>query len=297
MNRLFVLFGALCAVALLLCLLIAGRAFHFAALDDGGKAPPSPLLDHPESLGIARLTDIKFPSRSGVSLRGWYVPSANRAAVIITSGTSANRLDMQREVRILAAAGFGVLAFDWPGTGQSGGDVNWGRPAVDALEGAIDRLQQQADVDPQRIGALGFSIGGMETTVVASDDQRLRAVILEGTPPQTGVDSIFPHPAAYLLRRLPEAWAARLYGWPEGSVRPVERVGLIAPRAVFLIGGTRDLYANPQAVAQMCAAAGEPKQCWVVPDATHGGYADAAPQEYATRIVDFFTRELVQNAH
>jgi pimeloyl-ACP methyl ester carboxylesterase len=295
-RSLFIIIAVLAAAVAIPCVVVAGRAFHYAVLDDGGRAPPSPLLDHPESVGIPGLTNVEFSGSAGTLLRGWYVPAKNRAAVIVTSGTSANRLDMQQDVRILAEAGFGVLAFDWPGTGQSGGAVNWGRPAVAALEAAVDYLVQRVDVDPKRIGALGFSIGGIETSVVASSDPRLRAVILEGTPPQTAT-SVVSNSATQLLHHLPEVWAARLYGLPEGSVRPVELVGRIAPRAVFLIGGTRDIYANPQAMAQMCSATGEPKQCWVVPDAVHGGYADAAPSEYAARITGFFARELFENAH
>ena len=46
-----------------------------------------------------------------------------------------------------------------------------------ALEGAIDWLEQRPDVDSKRIGAFGFSMGGMETVRVAAVDMRLRAAV------------------------------------------------------------------------------------------------------------------------
>jgi len=50
------------------------------------------------------------------------------------------------------------------------------------LTSAIDWLSLRSDVDPKRIGGLGFSMGGFMMTQVAAGDSRLRAIVLEGTP-------------------------------------------------------------------------------------------------------------------
>jgi dipeptidyl aminopeptidase/acylaminoacyl peptidase len=280
------------ALALALVITIAARAFHFGSLDYGGPAPAGPLLDHPDQVGIPGLRTVDIPADHGTTLRGWYIPAQNRSAVIVTSGTNANRADMLAEVRILAAAGFGVLAFDWPGTGRSDGRIDWGDGAVTALSHAVDWVQRLPDVDPGRVGALGFSAGAMATVRLASGDSRLRAVALTGADPGTDTSAHWLHWAHDPLRTLPNEWAARRYGWPAGVVRPVDLVGRIAPRPVLLIGGSLDTAADARKLAQLCAAAGEPKECWVVPGATHGGYASAAPTEYARRVSDFFVRGL-----
>jgi uncharacterized protein len=236
--------------------------------------------------------NVELASRDGTPLRGWYVPAHNRAAVVVTGGTDSNRLDMLREVRILARAGFGVLAFDWPGTGQSGGRIDWGNGSIEALQGAIDWLTRRPEVDPRRLGALGFSIGGMETVRVAAMGPRLQAVVLSGTRPDTNASPHWIHWDPDPLHDLPTEWASRYYGWPHGRIRAIELVGQIAPRSVFLIGGTKDINANPQMMAQTCAAAGLPKECWVVPGASHGTYGAVAPVEYARRLTQFFTTDL-----
>ncbi len=292
MRRVLRASAALLGLGVLLGVAVAVRAFYYAAQDYGGRAPPAPIMDHPDQIGIAGLVNVDLRSRDGTSLRGWYVPARNRAAVIVTSGTDSNRQDMLREVRILAQSGFGVLAFDWPGTGQSAGRIDWGNGSVEALLGAIDWLARRPEVDPGRLGALGFSMGGMETVRVAATDPRLQAVVLSGTRPDAKASPHWIHWAPDPLHSLPIEWAARYYGWPQGRIRPIELVGRIAPRAVFLIGGTEDTNANPQMMAQMCAAAGSPKECWVVPGASHGAYGAAAPVEYARRLTEFFAKGL-----
>jgi len=292
-NRWRVL-AAIAVLAVATALWVASRAFYYGSLDYGGNGPPSPLLEHPDRAGLVGLTEVGFTTGDGTAISGWYVPSRDGgAAIIVTSGTSANRTSMLAEIRTLATAGFGVLAFDWPGTGRSGGQVNWGAPAVATLESAIDWLAARPEVDPGRIGALGFSAGGMVTVQVAAKDKRLRAVVLSGTSSEIDATRSWFHLTPKPLRELPTEWAARAHGWPLGVVRPAMLVAAIAPRPVFLIGGSEEPDASPKEVARMCDAAHDPKECWVVPGASHGAYAEAAPQAYASRLTDFFTRGLL----
>ncbi len=130
--------------------------------------PPSPLLDSPARTGVANITTVSITAADSPELAAWYVPSTNGAAVVVTHGTNGDRSMMLPEIRVLARAGFGVLAFDWPGLGRSGGNVRWNAQARHALGAAIDWLASRKDVDPARIGGLGFSIGGYVMTQVAA---------------------------------------------------------------------------------------------------------------------------------
>src|SRR5262245_22106087 len=87
--------------------------------------PPSPLLGAPERTGIAGLRAVSFVMNNGIRLAAWYAPPSNGAAVIVTHGTNSDRSTMLPELRMLAEAGYGVLGFDWPGLGASGGEVRW----------------------------------------------------------------------------------------------------------------------------------------------------------------------------
>ncbi len=77
---------------------------------------------------------------------------------------------------------------------------------------------------------------------------------------------------------------------PPPSLRDL--VARIAPRPVFLIyaengGGGEEL------TPQYYAAAGQPKQQWLVPGAGHTGGLATHPEEYERRVIEFFNRALL----
>ena len=93
--------------------------------------------------------DVQFTTSDGFLLKGWYVPSKNRAAVISFPGRSGTRL----QARMLARHGYGVLLFDRRGEGESEGDWNvFGWQGERDLHAAVAFLQGRPDVDPERSG-------------------------------------------------------------------------------------------------------------------------------------------------
>jgi dienelactone hydrolase len=94
----------------------------------------------------------------GTTLRGWYVPSRTGAAVIALHGTESDRNGVAPHARMLARHGYGVLAVDLRGHGDSGGrstSVPW--KLDEDLDSAIAWLSRRDDVDDRRIGAVGVS--------------------------------------------------------------------------------------------------------------------------------------------
>ena len=72
-----------------------------------------------------------------------------------------------------------------------------------------------------------------------------------------------------------------------------ERIGLIAPRPVFLIYAVPGIGEEDIRQPQFYAAAGEPKQIWRVPGADHTGGLEAQPVEYERRVIEFLDRALL----
>jgi uncharacterized protein len=293
-RRIAVLAGAVVLGVLWAAAVIARH--NYSAMHSLLEAdPPSPMLATPQLTGIANLTAVSFTSSDGLRLAAWYVPPRDGAAVVVAHGTNSDRSAMLAEIRLLADAGFGVLAFDWPGLGQSVGMIRWDGQARRALVAAVDWLDSRSEVDPTRIGALGFSIGGFVLTQVAAVDRRFRAVVLEAPPP--GFED-YLHEHCWRWGYLSE-WAGRLAirnsGLLDPAFEPERIIARISPRSVLLLGGTNDTEVPGRLVSKLYNAAHDPKSLWIVEGAGHGNYSVVATAEYAKKLTEFFRINLMRN--
>jgi uncharacterized protein len=235
--------------------------------------------------------EVTFTTSDGLELAGWYIPSKNGAAVIAFPG----RKGPQPHARMLARHGYGVLLFDRRGEGESEGDPNTLGWAGDRdLEAALAFLRSRRDVDPDRIGGLGLSVGGEMLLQSTAESNALKAVVSEGA----GTRSIREHvhmsgAAKWILLPQWSVITAATAVFSNHAPPPDlnELVGRIAPRPVFLIytphgQGAETL--NPT----FYAAARDPKTLWEIPEAGHTGGIDVRPQEYERRVIAFFDNAL-----
>lgn len=190
-------------------------AFH--ALLDRPKVPLDPkVLDssHPDGLIVERLdfASEKHPDGSMERVPTLIVRPASsngkRPAVIVLHGTGGNKDGVRSWLDELAHRGFVAVAID----ARYHGDRSGGRPGAEAYLAAItaawkspegepqahpfyydtcwdlwrlvDYLQTRDDVDPDRIGMMGISMGGIETWLAASVDERVKVTV-----PAIGVQS------------------------------------------------------------------------------------------------------------
>jgi len=285
--------GALIVAAALFPVWPAWIAFRSFRAERRGFVPTrrAPRLSC-AGFAIARLAEVSFESREGNQLRGVFAPSSNGAAVILTHGAGGERSDLANEARILHDAGFGVLAFDWPGHGQSDGQIRWGEPERQALAGAIDWLSTQPSIDPSRIGAFGFSMGGYIVAQSAARDPRLEVVALAGTPHDPVAHTKWEYRRWGVLSQWPALLGVRVGGMKLGELVPEQIIKDIAPRAVLIISGSEDQLVPPWIANALFGAARDPKEFLDVPGAGHGNYAETAPSAYPAALVAFFSRLL-----
>ncbi len=286
---LYLAFGLL-AIGFVLGLRIAAQSF-WDERSDYVRVKSTDLSLHPERADVPGLAAVDLTGAQGARLAGWYVPSRDRAAVILVHGTGAEHSSLVFETRFLAQAGYGVLALDLPGQGASDGRTRWGVPERRAISLAVDWLSSRPDVDPRRIGGLGLSMGAYVLTQAAVLDPRLRAVVL-AAPPNDVVEQNWNAAREFgLLTQIPNYLALRAYG-QSLDMPPKDVIGRIAPRPLLLIAGELDPLVPSSMTDQLYAAAKLPKELWIVPGAHHVDYARIAGPAYRTRVIDFFNRTL-----
>jgi uncharacterized protein len=244
------------------------------------------------SLGIAH-EEVAIETADGRELSGWYVPSRNRTAVLLSHGSGGSRERVAAHARMLARHGYGVLALDNPGNGESEGHSNGlGYNAQPAVDAALRWLTRRPDVDPRRIAGFGSSLGAEVLLEAAARDGRLRAVVADGpTRPMDGHrvrDPDVPERAFSTL------WLQAVRG-VSGMREAPSLIGLmprIAPRPVLLIAGGVGAPDEIPANRAYRDAGGPSAQLWELPDAGHTAGLRTHPAEYERRTTAFLDRAL-----
>ena len=248
------------------------------------RTPATPELD----VASERVT---VTTSESLELEAWYVPSKNRAAVVVFPG--AARAD---EARVLIRHGYGVLLLEPRGQGNSEGDIVRWAGDRDLLAGAA-YLQNRPDVDPDRIGGIGFSIGGENLLEAAAKSTAFKAVVSEGAGERVGeVDISGPERLLSAPTLAVMTAAATVFSNQRPPPPIVDRIGRIAPRSVLLIYAEPGMGGEATRQPKYFAAAGEPKSIWKVPGSSHTGGIDAQPADYERRVIAFFDRALLAPA-
>jgi uncharacterized protein len=242
--------------------------------------------------GLPDAQSISFRDSQEASLRGWYVPSRTRAAVVLVHGAGGDRSSLAPEARALAVQGIGVLTFDLPGHGESDGGIHWSEGEARALRAGLDFVSAQPDVDAQRAGVLGFSLGGVIVARVAASDARPQAVVLVGTPSNQPDQVHFEQGQWGLLSEWPALLALRSRGMPLDRDQARDVIGAISPRPTLIVSGTADSTVPEFLGRDLFAHAREPKELLVIEGGTHGAYDSAPDSPYVNRIAEFFARTL-----
>jgi uncharacterized protein len=251
--------------------------------------PPVEEID----LGTAVVEDVELHTSDDLTLQGSYVASKNGAAVIVAFG----RKGSQDKARMLARHGYGVLIFDRRGEGESDGDPNpyaWDGGEKDIVA-AVEFLQERPDVDPERIGGVGLSVGGETFLQAAARHDEIKAVVSEGATARSGSELASVEGSAPMPLWMNHMIAAGTAVFSNASPPEhlIDQVDEIAPRAMFLISAPSADPDEERFNRAYYSAAGGPKALWEVPDAGHVGAQEAHPLEYERRVTRFLDRALL----
>jgi uncharacterized protein len=257
------------------------------------KVGAGPADLHAEAVTIASL--------SGAALRGWFIPGRpGGGAVVLMHGVQGNRLHMVPRARLLAAAGFSVLLFDFQAHGESTGNrITFGR--LEGLDARAAVAFVRRRLPAERVGAIGSSLGGA-AALLGPGPLPVDALVLEsiyseiGTAIANRISAVLPVVGGIVAR--PLAWMFELLlppivGVRPAELRPIDRIAEVtAP--VLVAAGTLDDRTTIAEAAAIFARAPEPKWFWRVEGAHHVDLEAYAPDEYRSRVLSFFTERLRQ---
>ena len=283
------------ALAIPVCFVVAQWLIEPAINAGIATHATRPAIASAATLGFPGARDVTFRARDGVRLSGWYVPGRTGAAVILLHGSHGTRTDTLAQLRMLAAHGYGVLAFDARGHGRSSGETNaLGWRGADDIAGAVGFLDHQTGVDAHRIAALGLSMGAEEALRAAADGIPLRAVVADGAGASTlGDQQIVSHALAPIF--LSETWLTlRAIELVSGESEPPSLksvVGHIHIPVLLIASNAPDELAIDNAYQRRI---GPSAAVWYLGDTSHTNGLATHPEAYAARVGAFLTAALAR---
>jgi len=241
--------------------------------------------------------DVVITNKDGLRLVAWYIPSENGAAIIIQHGYKECRDEMLAAATALHRHGYGVLLCSVRAHDLCDGEqITFGIREVEDMKLWVDYLTTRSDLDPDRIAALGNSMGGSLVIQLAALDSRIKAVAADSafsSLDDTVATSVthFTGLSAFPFAPLIRFWARVETGCDLSQVNAKIWIKQISPRPVFLMQGGADDKISRASGELLNAAANGPKEFWFDPSIGHANFSTNMPA-YEQRLTAFFDRTL-----
>jgi hypothetical protein len=239
--------------------------------------------------------NVSLMTADNIELAGWYAPPENGVAIVLVHGASGSRNSIRRHAEMLVNNGYGVLAFDLSGHGESEGDMNlFGWNGSRDVGAAVRYLQEQDDV--VAIGGLGLSLGGEALLGAAGEYPELQAIISDGASYRS-LDELKASPSKRGIVDTFAQWivfnSLKLFSGDDPPTPMLESITEADSTSFLLIAaGTNDEEIEYNTL--FAEAIGEQRaDLWIVPDAGHTKGFSRYPEEYEQRVIDFFEQTLV----
>jgi pimeloyl-ACP methyl ester carboxylesterase len=278
----------LALVAVLAVYLVLPMAFGLAAV----LPVREPVGAPPEGF-----KEVTLAAGDGVVLEAWYAPPANGAVIILLHGAGSSREAVRSHAALLVRHGYGVLAPDLRGHGESGGATNrFGWQGTKDVGAAVMFLEAQDRIGA--IGGMGLSLGGEVLLGAASDYPQITAIVADGATHRS-VEELH---ALDSERSLSRSFTAQvMYAVVQaasGTEPPLPLLDSMieADSTEFLLiaGGNR-----PMEVAfneLFAETVGGRATVWIAPETGHTEAFSRYPGEYERRVIAFFDATLLGKA-
>jgi dipeptidyl aminopeptidase/acylaminoacyl peptidase len=280
-------------------------ALSFILVYSNTHPPRYPLNMPPSNYGLD-FENVEFVTPDNIILKGWFVKSVSsmqyeagikKPVIIICHGLGANKSDFTELSSHLSKTGYNVLLFDFRGHGDSEGrSSSLGLLEQSDLISAIKYVKSREDVDKDKIGVYGFSLGAAVAILTSAEDKNIKAVVADSSFTSLKIQgerllksSLLPKfPFLYVA-----AWIYEImFKTDIERIAPLNFIGELSPTPVFIIGGEGDTQMPASDAEELFAKAKEPKSLWIIKGASHGGTISAAGGDYHKRIIEFFDKYL-----
>jgi uncharacterized protein len=243
--------------------------------------------------------EVSFTTADNILLKGWWIPAArSEKAIIFLHGYAGSCDPDLKYAPAFHDKGYNLLLFDFRAHGRSQGWLT-SMGALELLDcrAAIRFAEEQTC---NRIGLLGFSMGGRVAILTAAVDKKsIRAIISDGGPArlttaiasdlhQKGVAGFLTLPIATIIVLGMCLWTGKNLFIDE----PYFKAKKLNPLPVLFIHGDQDPHTRSDELEKMASEAGQHAETWRIPEAGHRNAEDFIGVKYLERVISFFESNL-----
>jgi pimeloyl-ACP methyl ester carboxylesterase len=283
-----------CVAPLLVALAYTGLSLLTADLLTRPSNRPS-YID-PRTVS-ADATPWSVRTADGLTLRGWYFPTRkHRHLIVLIHGMRESWAEMADLGRDLHEHDYDVLLFDLRGHGRSDPSrLFMGRRERGDLR-AVLAWADRAGFSTDRIGWLGYSMGGSTLLMEAAQNPRIQVAVIDspyGSLPELLNAELPKH--SHLPRWFNPGilTAARVaFGVRTDDLIPIRAARSWGQRPLLLIHGEADSIVPVSQARRLASAAGPTCLAVTLPGVEHVQAYDANPVRYVAAVETFFSRHL-----
>ena len=198
----------------------------------------------------------------------------------------------------LVQKGYNILLFDLRGRGESGGKAHSLSNENKDIGGAIDYLESRG-YPADKIGLIGYCSGAANACIFASQNN-IGGLVLDGCFPSVE-DMVYNQASTHGIPGLPvdiflpavRIAAKVFYGYKE--INPIDVVSKVRCPIFFIHEENDDLVSTGDDVALTKASDSQTNMLWQVDNTLHVRAYQNYPEEYVTKVSEFFNSALNMN--
>lgn len=216
--------------------------------------------------------------------------AATAPVVVMCVGLDSTKEELDVYENILLARGMATLVFDGPGQGEAEYDLPIRGDFEVPVAAVIDYIETRADLDRNRVGIMGVSLGGYYAARAAAFEKRIRAC-LSFSGPYSWVE-IFD--ARNELSR--DAFRVRSHCKTMEEAREIAKTLTLKDAAknitcpIYIVGGELDRLTPPANAERIAAEVSGPKVLTIVKGGNH--VVNNRRYMYQTQAADWMAQQL-----
>ena len=271
-----------------------GAVFHFLRFE--GYAPGNDYdyvkNDISKKYRIEKYDEVKIPVSDKLKLDGWFIPVENaKGTLIIVPGYSSDLSFGLYQSRFLLEYGYQLLVYNprmWNYSKKPKKFINSMEKDLQDIGDIITFLSERPDVDKNKIGIFGFSLGALRAVLAGARYDQLK-VVLEDAAPKDRIWDDFDENAIETIKK-------------QSGVNPTDDIyradvvaPKISPRALLILHGGKDQAVSIDNSEQIFANALEPKEFHTFPKSAHClGMVQSDKADYIKVVTDFLDKYLAK---